>query len=107
MITGKCKKCGDTYIGDDYGPLKECSCNKFKEEKQILTADEVITQLKSMKWFEMGYDKGIKEERKRVIEQVREMIKEVTCYSLEETERFYVPRVNLDAILTKLERGDV
>ena len=80
MRTGKCKKCGDTYIGDDYGPLKECSCNKIKEE-----TDAMIPILA---------------ERKRVIEQVRKFIKE---------ELYCALCPNLEAVqlyLDKLERGE-
>lgn len=42
MRSGKCKRCGDTYTYDDYGPGKECSCGKPKpgvSEGEMKTKD--------------------------------------------------------------------
>jgi len=40
MKTQRCKHCKDTYIYDDHGPIKECSCRKIKEQREVEEAAE-------------------------------------------------------------------
>lgn len=74
MKSGKCRHCGDSYIGDDYGPIKECSCNVEPSE------------------------------RHRLIHQIKLMVEEVTQSHADDPENMYVSRGNLDAILEHLAK---
>ena len=38
MRTQRCKHCKDTYIYDENGPIKECSCRKIKQQEAIEAA---------------------------------------------------------------------
>ena len=42
MRQGKCKKCGDTYTYDDYGPGTECSCKLVSSEREERETKEVL-----------------------------------------------------------------
>jgi hypothetical protein len=69
MRMQRCKLCKDSYCYDDYGPVKECSCNIKPSEPH------------------------------RITHKIRQMVDEVTQSHIDEPSRSYVDIVNLEAIL--------